>query len=241
VSLRKYDSPSLHSYFLIASEDFFHTPITPLVDLETQPESSPSLSIQDLDDATLVAQCQAELPDDLTAYREIVRRYEGLIYNTCRRVIGTPEDAEEITQDALLQIFHKIHQFQGRSSFKTWLYKIVHNYCRNRISKIVRKREGQNAFEEHAGHDEENLEVRERKEAVSEAVEEALGKLKKPEREIIVLKFMSGLTLQETADVLGVKLSAAKMRLYRALESFKEAYSRIENAPIIPLFHNKDD
>lgn len=207
-----------------------------MADLKSQPETSPELSIQDLDDAALVAQCQAELPNDLTAYREIVRRYEGLIYNTCRRVIGTPEDAEEVTQDALLQIFHKIHQFQGRSSFKTWLYKIVHNYCRNRISKIIRKREGQNTFEEQAGNDEENLDVRERQEAVSEAVEEALGKLKKPEREIIVLKFMSGLTLQETADVLGVKLSAAKMRLYRALESFKEAYSRVENAPVTPFF-----
>jgi len=207
-----------------------------VADLKSQPETSLELSIQDLDDAALVAQCQAELPNDLTAYREIVRRYEGLIYNTCRRVIGTPEDAEEVTQDALLQIFHKIHQFQGRSSFKTWLYKIVHNYCRNRISKIIRKREGQNTFEEQAGNDEEDLDVRERQEAVSEAVEEALGKLKKPEREIIVLKFMSGLTLQETADVLGVKLSAAKMRLYRALESFKEAYSRVENAPVTPFF-----
>ena len=200
-----------------------------------------SQSLQELDDATLVTLCQEQLPDDLSAYQEIVRRYEGLIFNTCRRVIGTPEDAEEVTQDALLQIFHKIHQFQGRSSFKTWLYKIVHNYCRNRISKIVRKREGQNAIEEHAGNDEEDREAQQRQTAVSQAVEEALAKLKKPEREIIVLKFMSGLTLQEIADVLGVKLSAAKMRLYRSLEAFKEAYSRVENAPVVPLFTNEND
>lgn len=213
-----------------------------MVEQPTRPDSPPAeCNIQELDDETLVAQCQRELPDNLTAYRELVRRYEGLIYNTCRRIIGTPEDAEEVAQDTLLQIFHKIHQFQGRSSFKTWLYKIVHNYCRNRISKIVRKREGQNAFEEHAGNDEEDREVIERQAAVSQAVEEALGKIKKSEREVIVLKFMSGLTLQETADVLGVKLSAAKMRLYRALESFKEAYSRVENAPVVPLFPHQDD
>ena len=79
---------------------------------ELDPESG--LEVEDLsqlDDATLVARCQAELPDNLTAYREIVKRYEGLIFNTCRRVIGSTEDAEEITQDTLLQIFHKIHQF----------------------------------------------------------------------------------------------------------------------------------
>ena len=74
-----------------------------------------------------------------------------------------------------------------------------------------------------------------------ESVEEALAKLKEPEREVIVLKFMTGLTLQETANVMGVKLSAAKMRLYRALESFKEAYSRLDNAPPLPNFPNSDD
>lgn len=206
-----------------------------MVELKIAPEPAPEPeNLSELDDATLVARCQAELPSDLTAYRELVKRYEGLIFNTCRRIIGSQEDAEEVTQDTLLQIFHKIHQFQGRSSFKTWLYKVVHNYCRNRISKLARKREGQNLYEEHAANDEEDREAGSRRAALSQAVEEALGKLKKSEREVIVLKFMSGLTLQETADVLDVKLSAAKMRLYRALESFKDAYSRIDNAPPVP-------
>jgi len=188
-----------------------------------------------MDDEALVAQCQRELPHDLTAYQEIVRRYEGLIFNTCRRIIGAPEDAEEIAQDTLLQLFHKIHQFQGRSSFRTWMYKIVHNFCRNRISKLVRKREGQNAYEEQEANQEDEREALERKARVQQAVEEALSKLKKPEREVIVLKYMSGLTLQEVADVLDVKLSAAKMRLYRAMESFKEAYEKLDNAPPTPF------
>lgn len=213
-----------------------------MVEFKIPSETAPnSENLSELDDAVLVKRCQAELPDELAAYQELVRRYEGLIFNTCRRIIGSTEDAEEVTQDALLQVFHKIHQFQGRSTFKTWLYKVVHNYCRNRISKLARKREGQNSYEEHALNNEDDREANERRAALSQAVEEALGKLKKSEREVIVLKFMSGLTLQETADVLGVKLSAAKMRLYRALESFKIAYSRIDNAPTIPQFNNSDE
>ena len=213
-----------------------------VVDLKIVPKNPPEISdLSEMDDASLVKLCQEQLPDNLTAYRELVKRYEGLIFNTCRRVIGTSEDAEEVTQDTLLQIFHKLHQFQGRSSFKTWLYKIVHNYCRNRISKLARKREGQNAYEDHAADDEEDRDANQRRAALSQAVEEALGKLKESEREVIVLKFMSGLTLQETADVLEVKLSAAKMRLYRALESFKEAYSRIDNAPPVPNFTTQND
>ncbi|MDP0490085.1 MAG: sigma-70 family RNA polymerase sigma factor [Verrucomicrobiota bacterium JB023] len=197
--------------------------------------TSSSENLEAWDDAQLVARCKAELPHNLEAYQELVRRYEGLIFNTSRRILGSAEDAEEITQDTLLQIFHKIHQFEGRSSFKTWLHIIVHNYCRNRISKIARKRERHAAYEEQTAAHEEDLESTQRKAQVSQAVEEALSNLKAKEREVIVLKYMSGLTLEEVADVLEVKLSAAKMRLYRALESFKEAYQRVNKDLPLPL------
>lgn len=194
-------------------------------------------NLEDLDDETLVKICQAQLPDNLTAYREIVRRYEGLIYNTCNKILGSREDAEEVAQDTLLQIFHKLKQFQGKSSFRTWLYKIVHNYCYNRVSKIIRKREGQAKLENEHSDEEEDRDVILQKQELAQAVEDALAKLKESEREIIVLKFMSGLTLQETAESLGVGLSAAKMRLYRALESFKKAYERLDNAPPHPFLN----
>ena len=184
--------------------------------------------LEDLPDEDIVAMCKQELPADLTAYRELLRRYEGLVYNTCQKLLGSRTDAEEVAQDALIQVFHKIHQFEGRSAFKTWLYKIVHNYCRNRISKIIRKREGQTAYEAHAADTQSDVAVPDSQLELSAHVEEALSKLKDKDREIVILKFMSGLTLQEIADVLGVGLSAAKMRLYRALDEFKKAYVRLE-------------
>ena len=71
------------------------------------------------------------------------------------------------------------------------------------------------------------------KQRVTARVEEALNKLKQSDREIVVLKFMAGLTIQEIADVFEIGLSAAKMRLYRALEDFKEAYLRLgKDAPV---------
>ena len=113
-------------------------------------QSEGTLSLQELPDEELVKLCQEQLPHEVKAYRVLVQRYEGLVYNLCMKFLGSPEDAEEVAQDSLLQVFHKIHQFEGRSAFKTWLYKIVHNFCRNRISKIIRKREVQEAYEEHA-------------------------------------------------------------------------------------------
>ena len=191
--------------------------------------------VDQLPDAELVARCQRELPDDLTAYRELLRRYEGLVFNTCHKLLGNREDAEEITQDSLVQVFHKIHQFEGRAAFKTWLYKIVHNYCRNRLSKIIRKREGKEAYEQHSLSTVPDFDQIRQRQRVAARVEEALRKLKESDREIVVLKFMSGLTIQELADVFGIGLSAAKMRLYRALEDFKDAYLRLGNDPPVPL------
>ena len=189
--------------------------------------SQDEIALEKISDEELVDLCKRQLPHDLEAFKELVKRYEGLVYNFCMKILGSPQDAEEVAQDSLLQVFHKIHQFQGRSTFKTWLYKIVHNYCRNRISKIIRKREVQEAYEEHVREEQpsdshgspENVDNKAR-------IQEALNHLKPKEKEIITYKFMLGMTLQEISDTLGVGASAAKMRYYRALESFKESYER---------------
>ena len=182
--------------------------------------------LEELSDEAIVDLCKKELPNDVTAYRELLRRYEGLVYNTCNRVLNSPSDAEEVAQDILIQVFHKIKQFENRSKFKTWLYKVVHNYCNNRLSKIIRKREGSEKYETHATQQELSRENEDVHSEVSEAVRESINALKSSEREILTLKFMSGLTIQEISNVMDIGLSAAKMRLYRAMESFKEVYTK---------------
>ena len=182
--------------------------------------------LEELSDEEIVDLCKKELPNDVTAYRELLRRYEGLVYNTCNRVLNSPSDAEEVAQDILIQVFHKIKQFENRSKFKTWLYKVVHNYCNNRLSKIIRQREGSEKYETHAAQQELSRENEDVHSEVSEAVRESINALKSSEREILTLKFMSGLTIQEISNVMDIGLSAAKMRLYRAMESFKEVYTK---------------
>lgn len=195
----------------------------------TSPYSGADLT--ELSDEQLVDICNQELPETTRAYQVLIRRYEGLIYNTCMKLLGNPQDAEEVAQDTLIQLFHKLHQFQGRSSFKTWLYRIVHNYCKNRISKQIRQRKGQAAIEEHADHFMADTYDNSEKNEQSEIVNATLSTLKPRDKEIIVLKFMSGLTIEEIAEVLDIGLSACKMRLYRALDSFKIAFERVSKDP----------
>jgi len=155
-----------------------------------------------------------------------------LIYNTCLKLLNNPEDAEEVAQDTFIQLFNKLHQFEGRSSFKTWLYRIVHNYCKNRISKQIRHRKRKVALEEHAEHFKEDTYDSREDDERSELVNKAMDTLKPRDKEILVLKFMSGLTIEEISKVLDLGLSATKMRLYRALDAFKVAFERTNKEPV---------
>lgn len=206
-----------------------------MVDALHQEVSRGERELGEWSDDELVDRCQHELPEDITAYRELIRRYEGLVFNTCHKLLRSRPDAEEITQDALIQVFHKIHQFERRSSFRTWLYKIVHNYCNNRLSRMIRKREGQEAYEQHSRNSSPDPGQSREQQRLHARVNEALRKLKPSDREVVVLKFMSGMTIQEIAEVLDLGLSATKMRLYRALDDFKEAYHRVEKDAPVPL------
>lgn len=180
--------------------------------------------------------CQRELPDDIEAYRELVERYEGLVYNFCLKTIGSPQDAEEVAQDTFITVFHKIKQFEGKSAFKTWLYKVVHNSCRNRITKLARKRQAQEAYEDHLKNAQGTPDLTSRQKLDSQArIQEALTTLREQDKEIITYKFILGMTLQEIADTLSLGDSAAKMRYYRAMEAFKAAYERCGKDTPTPL------
>ncbi|MDF1751930.1 MAG: sigma-70 family RNA polymerase sigma factor [Verrucomicrobiales bacterium] len=179
-------------------------------------------------DADLVARCQAELPGNTAAYYELLQKYESMVYSTCYRMLGDKLEAEEATQDAFLRIFHKITQFEGRSTFKTWMFRIVYNFCMTRRRKLATKRER----EETVGDELQTRTNEVHREAMgpdmdnSEYVHLALKELRDEDREIITLRFISDLSLEQMTEVLDIKLSATKMRLYRAMEKFKEVYLR---------------
>jgi RNA polymerase sigma-70 factor (ECF subfamily) len=77
-------------------------------------------------EATLIARAQAQ---DDTAFDQIVRLYADRIYNYVRRMVGNPQDAEDITQEVFLRAYQGLSQFDGRASFSTWLFRIATNLC----------------------------------------------------------------------------------------------------------------
>ena len=82
----------------------------------------------DLDDRDLVVRIQQ---GDGLALERLVRRHQPWIYNIVLRMVYLPEDAEDATQEVLVTIVTKLSTFAGRSSLRTWMYRIVVNHVRN--------------------------------------------------------------------------------------------------------------
>ncbi len=149
-----------------------------------------------------------------------------MVYHTCLKMLGNIQEAEETCQDTFLRVHEKLHQFEGRSTFKTWLFRVVYNHCMTRRRQLAIRRERSVAIEAELSResDEQQAEATNTEFDLSEQVNRAINRLKADDKEVIVLRFVSDLSLEEISEVLGLGLSATKMRLYRAMERFKNLY-----------------
>src|SRR5262245_50947421 len=69
---------------------------------------------------------------DPEAFARLVALHEGMVFNLAARLLGDGEEAKDLSQDVFLQVYRTLGRFEGRSSLKTWIYRIVVNQCRNR-------------------------------------------------------------------------------------------------------------
>jgi RNA polymerase sigma-70 factor (ECF subfamily) len=167
---------------------------------------------------------------DLAAFDLLVLRWERKIQGTVYRVLGTEEDARDVTQEAFLKAFRSLHGFKGQSRFSSWLYQIALNLCRDRL----RRKRGKafvslDSLEEDGGlPGPPGLSPYEQAErgALCGLVREALAELPDEQREVIVLKEYQELTFVEIAEILDVPLSTVKTRLYRGLVGLRGRLER---------------
>jgi RNA polymerase sigma factor (sigma-70 family) len=87
----------------------------------------------DTEDTALVTAAGA---GDGFALEALVRKHQTWIYNLAMRMVGRPEDAEDVTQEVLVKVVTKLSTFSGRSSFRTWLYRIVANHVLNMKRRV---------------------------------------------------------------------------------------------------------
>ena len=167
---------------------------------------------------------------DLTAFDTLVLRYQDRIFNLAYRLTGSPDEAEDVTQDVFLRAHRALGSFRRESSFYTWLYRIAVNACHSQTRKTVRRRQvegvrlepspsteetGNPSRHEPAATGEMPDEAAQRVET-QKRVQQAIAELAEDHRQVILLRDFEGLNYGQIAEVLGVTRAAVKSRLHRA-------------------------
>jgi RNA polymerase sigma-70 factor (ECF subfamily) len=178
-------------------------------------------------DASLVERCRR---GDAEAFARLVALHESMVYNLSVRLLGDGEEAKDVSQEVFLQVYRMLPRFEGRSSLRTWIYRIVVNHCRNRQRWWRRRfRDRARALEDLTPADEASLQTapeespfeqvarRER----SRRVQQALLGLSFDHRAILLLREVEGLSCEQIAAALSVPEGTVKSRLARARDGLR--------------------
>lgn len=177
------------------------------------------------DDDELVARARRALPGDHRAFEALVRRHQGRVLANCRYVSGSPDDAQDLAQEVFVKVYYALAKFEGRAQFKSWLHRVKTNHCLNHL----RKNKGVHFLAEDI-HDIDPLpelqapaaaDSRSVARSEQERIREVLEALPEKLRIALVLRDLDGFAYEEIADMLGIGLSATKMRIKRAREEFR--------------------
>lgn len=170
-------------------------------------------------DEALVARAGA---GDTAAFERLVGRYRDRIYQFVLWQPGVDDTlADDITQEVFLQLYRATAQFRGRSRFRTWLYSLARNVCRNQLRRYRRLGCGRAAAEPEsvlAGLADQRpgpLARCERSEA-AERVARAVDELPEPFRSALLLREWEEMSYAEIAAVLGVPVGTVRSRLHKA-------------------------
>lgn len=164
---------------------------------------------------------------DASAFEEVYREYAQMVFNLCLRMVGNREEAEDLAQDVFLRIHRHLGRFSGRSALKTWIYRVTINYCR---SKLSRKRwftrtlkeedeEGGVQLEDPARSPESETLAHDD----ARTVMKALLQVKPKFREAVVLRDLEGMSYDEIAEVLKVRIGTVRSRIARGRDQLRKA------------------
>jgi len=177
-----------------------------------------------ISDKELVRRCQT----DSVAFEELMRRYKRAVFAYARVSIGSPQDAEEVTQDVFVKVFRAAHRFDSHYSFTTWLYKIASNTCKNKLRS--RRRRAASLDDEEStlvpeSNDPGPLDAYGKKVELAE-VRNAINELPARYRQVLYLRYVEGLRYREIAEALELSMGNVEARIFRGKEKIRRKLLR---------------
>src|SRR2546426_3508683 len=184
------------------------------------------------DELALVESAKA---GDVTAFEELVRRYDRNVFRIAQHITQNREDAEDVVQDAFIKAYSNLKQFQGQSKFYTWLVRIAVNEA---LMKVRRRRpERMVSLDEEVKTEDDsvprevadwspNPEQMYNQAELRDILTRTIQGLPPGFRTVFVLRDVEGLSTEETAQALELSIPAVKSRLLRARLQLRERLSR---------------
>ncbi|HCC70979.1 MAG TPA: hypothetical protein DEQ09_07510 [Bacteroidales bacterium] len=172
------------------------------------------------------------------AFSVIVERYQDNVYNLALKICNSREDAEEIAQDSFIKVFRSLVTFKGKSSFTTWLYRIVYNTS---ITFIRTNKPGVLSLQDFPADSvdfirdcetEEDADI----EYMKILLAFALQKLGHEDRAIITMHYYEDMSQNEISSITGLSRSNIKVRLFRARKKMQQI---IEKYKIEEFYHEQ--
>ncbi|MDI6782395.1 MAG: sigma-70 family RNA polymerase sigma factor [bacterium] len=168
---------------------------------------------------------------DIESFEQIYKKFSSFVYNVSLRITHNSHDAEEITQDTFMKIYHKLKTFRFCSSFKTWVCRIAVNTAINYYHSSMKKESKRVDFETvilTKGDDRKDLDDIIKQEE-SAQVDLLLKALKPAHRVCLILREMEGLSYQEIAGILKIPVNTVRSRLKRAREALMAGRELVKN------------
>jgi RNA polymerase sigma-70 factor (ECF subfamily) len=160
---------------------------------------------------------------DAPAFNQVVTAYRRRILGTISRLIGRPEDVEDVGQEVFLRLYFSLGQLRTPEVFEPWLYRLTVNACYDYLRKSKRRPESRMAdlseqqvmMADAVAGSKAQLDETE-KSRVRDTVNGMLSSVSEEDRVLLTMKEVEGLSLKEMEAIYGVNENALKVRLFRA-------------------------
>jgi RNA polymerase sigma-70 factor, ECF subfamily len=168
---------------------------------------------------------------DESAFNQVLQAYRKRILGTIARLIGKPEDVEDVGQEVFLRLYYSLDQLRTPEVFEPWLYRLTVNAAYDYLRRQRRRPESRMSdlseqqvmmADASAGGKQSTEDARRTR--VREQVQSLLDKVSTEDRVLLMLKEVEGLSLKELEKIYKVNENALKVRLFRARQRVLKAY-----------------
>jgi len=173
---------------------------------------------------------------DERAFRELIEAHRDRVYNITLRMLNNRAEAEDVAQEVFITVFKTIDSFREESKFSTWLFRVTVNHCKNRIKYLSRRHDRDHNELDDATAGPVNGAISGPVPAAPDIalegaqmerlLQEAIANLDEEHREVVVLRDVEDLSIEEICEITGLPDGTVKSRLHRARLALRKKLQR---------------